>query len=192
MITHCSVDEVGVDVAYHTYMTLRGALGVRMEGSNPDGLKDVVDRKWLGRKTGKGFYTYEAAPAGGKKGSSSGPKPIHQEMINVLRKYPVPSPAGSGLSAKAMQERMVLRFVKECVHALEDGIIRNAADGDIGAVFGIGFPPFLGGPFRYIDSVGAKTIVEGMRKYASTVGAQFEPPALLVKMAEDGSKFHNS
>ncbi len=186
-----------MDVAYHTYATLKDALGVRMAGSNADGLKDVVARKWLGRKTGRGFYIYEDAGKAGKGGSKSksgpgGKRPLNQEMVDVLRKYPVPNAASvkPDMPAQVIQDRMSLRFIKECVHALEDGVIRNAADGDIGAVFGIGFPPFLGGPFRYIDSVGADRVVEKMRVYAASVGAQFDPPELLVRMAKEGKKFH--
>jgi enoyl-CoA hydratase/long-chain 3-hydroxyacyl-CoA dehydrogenase len=186
------VDEVGVDVAFHTYRTLLGSLGVRMAGSNPQGLQEVVNRKWLGRKSGKGFYIYPSSSTGKGKGKAgagaAGPRPIHQEMIDLLRTYP--SSASPSLSPAVLQERMVLRFVKECIHSLDDGIIRSAADGDIGAVFGLGFPPFRGGPFRWCDSVGAAVVVDKMRGYARTVGPQFEPPASLVAMAGDGRTFH--
>jgi enoyl-CoA hydratase / long-chain 3-hydroxyacyl-CoA dehydrogenase len=186
------VDEVGVDVAFHTYRTLLGSLGVRMAGWNPQGLQEVVNRKWLGRKSGKGFYIYPSSSTGKGKGKAgagaAGPRPIHQEMIDLLRTYP--SSASPSLSPAVLQERMVLRFVKECIHSLDDGIIRSAADGDIGAVFGLGFPPFRGGPFRWCDSVGAAVVVDKMRGYARTVGPQFEPPASLVAMAGDGRTFH--
>ena len=96
-----------------------------------------------------------------------------------------------GASAQAaLADRLVLRFLKECVHSLEDGIIRSAGDGDVGAVFGIGFPPFLGGPFRYIDQRGAADVVAAMRRLASAAGEHFAPPRMLVDMAASGSRFH--
>jgi 3-hydroxyacyl-CoA dehydrogenase/enoyl-CoA hydratase/3-hydroxybutyryl-CoA epimerase len=84
----------------------------------------------------------------------------------------------------------VLRFLKECVHSLEDGVIRSAGDGDVGAVFGIGFPPNLGGPFRYIDQLGAASVVAAMRELEASVGPQYTPPRMLVEMADAGGRFH--
>jgi 3-hydroxyacyl-CoA dehydrogenase/enoyl-CoA hydratase/3-hydroxybutyryl-CoA epimerase len=94
------------------------------------------------------------------------------------------------MDAATMQERMVMRFVKECILCLQDGILRNAADGDIGAVFGIGFPPFLGGPFRYVDTLGPAKVADTMSRYADKVGPWFAPPQLLLDVAKAGKKFH--
>lgn len=66
----------------------------------------------------------------------------------------------------------------------------NATDGDIGAVFGLGFPPFLGGPFRWIDRIGARTLVREMEGLTTLCGPQFKPSALLVEHARLDKKFH--
>jgi 3-hydroxyacyl-CoA dehydrogenase len=71
-----------------------------------------------------------------------------------------------------------------------DDVIASPRDGDIGAVFGVGFPPFLGGPFMYIDTAGAQTIADKMKALEQEHGAQFAPPQMLLDYAAAGKKFH--
>ena len=73
----------------------------------------------------------------------------------------------------------------------DEGIIRNARDGDIGAIFGIGFPPFLGGPFNYIDNLGAASIVNKLNQWSSELGERFKPCQALTTMAENGTKYYS-
>lgn len=68
---------------------------------------------------------------------------------------------------------------------------RPPEDGDVGAVFGLGFPPFLGGPFNYVDSLGAARIVTEMERLRAAYGQRFEPAQILRQMAENGSKFYS-
>ena len=196
-------DEVGVDVAHHVSITMAAALGVRVAGPDPRSLAAAVARGFTGRKGGKGFYIYPAPPPGGKdkaKGAKSA-REVNGEMLTTLAEF---RPAGAGYdraavaalvapgaaAAARLRDRLVLRFLKECVHSLEDGVIRSAGDGDVGAVFGIGFPPNLGGPFRYIDQLGAASVVAAMRELEASVGPQYTPPRMLVEMAEAGGRFH--
>lgn len=183
------MDEVGIDVAYKTFETLKDALGDRMKGSNPDGLKELVDRKFLGRKTGKGFFLYETDPKKAKQAAKL-PKQLNPEILDILKKYPSGETGLENITDAEIQERMMMRFVKECILCLQDGIIRSAGDGDVGAVFGIGFPPFLGGPFRYTDLVGPQKVLDIMQKYTDKVGPQFAPPQLLIDIVKAGKKFH--
>jgi enoyl-CoA hydratase/long-chain 3-hydroxyacyl-CoA dehydrogenase len=183
-------DEVGIDVLFHTYGTLSGALGPRMSGASDGWLKDMVDAKMLGRKTGKGFYMYPPKVKGAKESKD---KPINPAALELVEKHRASAPveAGvAGLSDEVLVERMVLRFMKECMHALEDGVIRSPADGDIGAVFGLGFPPFLGGPFRYADTLTARTVEDKMARYADKLGERFAPPQILKDHARSGKPFH--
>ena len=75
---------------------------------------------------------------------------------------------------------------------MDEGIIRNARDGDIGAIFGIGFPPFLGGPFNYIDKIGAGTLVSKLNQWQAEFGERFAPCDALVKMAQEGESYYSS
>jgi 3-hydroxyacyl-CoA dehydrogenase/enoyl-CoA hydratase/3-hydroxybutyryl-CoA epimerase len=76
------------------------------------------------------------------------------------------------------------------VRCLEESIVRQPRDGDIGAVFGIGFPPFRGGPYRYVDAVGAAEIVKQLEALNAKHPGRFAPCALLAKMARDGTRFY--
>ena len=81
-------------------------------------------------------------------------------------------------------------MVNEAALCLQQGTISSPEDGDIGAVFGPGFPPFLGGPFRYLDSAGMGRVVSEMENLCSTHGRRFEPAPILVHMAAHQEKFY--
>ena len=94
------------------------------------------------------------------------------------------------MTASAIQQRTVLPMLNEAVRCLEDGIIRSPRDGDIGAVFGIGFPPFLGGPFRYLDTLGASEAVSQLDALDAQFPGCYTPAALLRTMAASNTRFH--
>ena len=96
---------------------------------------------------------------------------------------------GTNKDAKAVAERCVVQMLNEAVRCLEDGIIASPRDGDIGAIFGIGFPPFLGGPFHYIDTLGAANLVRILEGYQSQLGSRFEPCERLKTMAQENAHF---
>ena len=119
-------------------------------------------------------------------------KAIHPEAAKLIKKYQHPTKRiDPATPIEAIVERVVLRFVIEAIHCLQDGIIASARDGDIGAVFGVGFPPFRGGPFMWLDTVGPKVIVEKLKKLEAEHGPQFAPPKLLLDKAAKGELFHN-
>jgi 3-hydroxyacyl-CoA dehydrogenase/enoyl-CoA hydratase/3-hydroxybutyryl-CoA epimerase len=80
-------------------------------------------------------------------------------------------------------------MLNEAARCFDEKIIRSARDGDIGAVFGIGFPPFLGGPFRYMDSLGAGEVVAVLQRLTTQYGSRFTPCEPLLQMAERGDSF---
>ncbi len=81
-------------------------------------------------------------------------------------------------------------MVNEAALCLQEGIIANPLDGDIGAIFGIGFPPFLGGPFRYCDAKGVDNIVKSLEDLSSKYTARFKPAQILIAYAKEGKKFY--
>ena len=81
-------------------------------------------------------------------------------------------------------------MVNEAARCLESGVLRCARDGDIGAVFGLGFPPFLGGPFRYADALGASHLVGRLEHFAQIHGERYQPAGILSGLAERGERFY--
>jgi len=173
------IDEVGVDVAAHVAEDLGKAFGDRFAGGNPEVLKTMVEKKCMGRKSGKGCFVYD----GGK-----GERPINSEAESIFKQFAL-KPVEGVDADEDLQLRLVTRFVNEAVYSLQDGVLRTALEGDIGAVFGLGFPPMHGGPFRFVDTKGAQNIVDIMRKYENVYGAAFTPCQLLLDMAKSGDKF---
>ena len=91
---------------------------------------------------------------------------------------------------QTVQKRMTLTMVNEAAWCLQEDILRNPTDGDLGAVLGLGFPPFLGGPFRYIDREGADIIVQRLEDFEQEHGPRFTPADILKEYARSGKKFH--
>jgi 3-hydroxyacyl-CoA dehydrogenase/enoyl-CoA hydratase/3-hydroxybutyryl-CoA epimerase len=94
------------------------------------------------------------------------------------------------VDAWEIQQRCVLAMVNEAALCLEEGVLRSARDGDVGAVFGIGFPPFRGGPFRYVDSVGAARIVDELEALNDRFPGRFAPSRLLVAHGRENRRFY--
>jgi 3-hydroxyacyl-CoA dehydrogenase/enoyl-CoA hydratase/3-hydroxybutyryl-CoA epimerase len=169
------VDEVGLDVASKAGKIVAEAFGARMAPN--ESLPRVIAAGRLGRKGKSGFYTYDEA---GKKGG------VDASVYDLL-------PTGSRRTTVARErivERCVYAMLNEAVLALEDGVLRSARDGDIGAVFGLGFPPFRGGPFRYIDRVGALQVVETLDRLEREFPGRYVAARTLRAMAGAGGRFH--
>ena len=81
-------------------------------------------------------------------------------------------------------------MVNEAVYCLQEDILKSPTDGDLGAILGLGFPPFTGGPFRYIDLKGAKWVTEKLNEFTDTFGPRFKPAELLADMAKSRKDFY--
>lgn len=170
------LDEVGIDTGTKIIPVLESAYGERF--SPPANIVSAIlkdDRK--GRKNGRGFYLYAA------KGRKS-KKQVDPSVYGLI------SVAGQGkLSAVQCAERCVMMMLNEAARCFGEQVVRSARDGDIGAVFGIGFPPFLGGPFRYMDTLGASEVVAILQRLAAQYGPRFTPCDELLQRAEQGQTF---
>jgi 3-hydroxyacyl-CoA dehydrogenase/enoyl-CoA hydratase/3-hydroxybutyryl-CoA epimerase len=165
-------DEVGIDVGAKIAVVMREAFGDRLEV--PAMFERLIADGRKGRKVGRGFYRYED---GKKKGVDDTVLPI------------IGAGAPLEMPAEEIQDRLALLMVNEAVLCLQDEILRSPRDGDMGAVFGLGFPPFRGGPFMWIDQVGASEIVERMERLAETHGPRYAPAELLRHHAEANLRF---
>jgi 3-hydroxyacyl-CoA dehydrogenase/enoyl-CoA hydratase/3-hydroxybutyryl-CoA epimerase len=166
-------DEVGLDVAQKAGKIMAAAFADRMKPSQ------VIDRMVadgrLGRKNGKGFFKY------GEDGKKTGADDAVYALIGAGQRKP--------MRREEIQDRLGLTMVNEAVRTLEEGVLHSARDGDVGAVMGIGFPPFRGGPFWYVDTVGAASVVERLKKLEQAHGKRFAAAQMLVDYARDGKKF---
>ncbi|HSJ71062.1 MAG TPA: fatty acid oxidation complex subunit alpha FadJ [Acidimicrobiia bacterium] len=166
-------DEVGIDVGAHISVILAEAFGARMEG--PPMMAGLIADDRKGRKNQRGFYTYDKGERGGVDES------VYAALgLPSLRRI---------VPRSEIQERISLAFINEAARCLEDGILRSARDGDIGAVFGLGYPPFRGGPFWTIDHLGADVVVAKLRALEERHGERFAPAQILVDHAESGEPF---
>jgi len=166
------LDEVGIDVAQKVGPIMEAAFGKRMAA--PRTLERVIQDGRLGRKNKKGFYTYD-----GKK------KEVDATVYALL-------PNGTErrkFERAEMAERCALQMVNEAIRCLGEGILRSPRDGDVGAIFGLGFPPFLGGPFRYADSLTPDGLLKRLEHYHDKFGERFTPAPLLVDMVKEGKTF---
>lgn len=177
------VDEVGMDVALHVQHSLSADIGARM--SDATILEKLRDKGNLGRKSGKGFFTY---PKGKNK-----TKEVTAEAKAVIESLKKPGSTGGEkdkVNVKELQERMAFKFINEALLCLQDGIIESVEDGDIGSVFGVGFPPFRGGPFREVDHMGAQVFVDKMNAFAAKYGERFTPAQIVQDYAKQNKKFY--
>ena len=171
------LDEVGIDVGGKVGVVLAEAFGTRMAPS--ESMRRVVESGRTGRKGKRGFYVY----------GDDGVKGAVDATVYELLPHPA---ARRAIGADEIAQRCVLAMVNEAVRCLEEGVLRSARDGDVGAVFGIGFPPFRGGPFRYVDSVGASAIVEGLEELDGRFPGRFTPAGLLREHARARRRFHTA
>ncbi len=173
-------DVVGLDVAVHAGRTLAEAFPDRVVGA------PIIDALFkagrLGQKVGKGFFDY-GPPRGGKppRGTDS---PETHKLIDECRTGTVKK-----FSQEELIDRMFLPMLVEATRVLEDKIVTDVRDVDLGLILGIGFPPFHGGLFFWADQVGSAKIVEKLQRYAA-LGKRFEPTTMLTKLSQSNGRFY--
>ncbi len=174
------IDEVGIDVGAHVSEVLSDMFSARGVVSG-NTMHTLLQAGFKGRKNKRGFYLY---PDGAKKRRKKRKKvnPAIYRFLGEAKRQP--------LDDKDIQERLLLIMIGEALRCLEEGILREPLDGDVGAVLGLGFPPFLGGPFRYGDRVTPAVLIGKMEQLESSQGARFSPPSILRDYADGNKKFY--
>ncbi len=170
------MDEVGIDVGAHIARGVLTDLFKARDIEPSETMQRMADAGLHGRKTGKGFYLYPK-----KRGAK---KSVNQDAYRLLG-----GRDRCEMSSEEIQQRLVGVMVNEAVFCLQEEILSSPEDGDLGAVLGLGFPPFLGGPFRYLDAVGADQQLKVLEKYEEKFGARFAPAQLLRDQV--GKQFHS-
>ena len=171
------MDEVGIDVGAHVTEVLSGVFEKRgIKGS--DAANKLLNAGFKGKKNQKGFYNYT--------GSKKKRKEVNKEVYaffggNDRRK----------VDYRQIQDRISLVMVNEAVYCLQEGILNRPQDGDLGAILGLGFPPFLGGPFRYIDHYGVNELLRKFETLQEQFGERFSPAPLLNDYAKNGKRFYS-
>ncbi len=170
------MDQVGLDIVAHSTSSSEAVVKDRDGFEISKGVVKMYEAGRRGRKNKQGFYQY--SDKGKRKGVDSSAYQYFKGDGN------------KSLPASEIQDRALMLMLNEAVICLENDIISKPTDGDLGAVFGIGFLPFSGGPFRYIDHVGVKNIYDTMQRLTETYGPRFQPAKMLKDMAENGKTFH--
>ncbi|HUF12516.1 MAG TPA: 3-hydroxyacyl-CoA dehydrogenase NAD-binding domain-containing protein [Longimicrobiales bacterium] len=155
------LDEVGLDVARHAAETMHASFGERFRPSPPLAALARLDR--LGRKGDSGFYVYEDGREKGVDGSIYAA--LGSDVPTERRK----------MNDETIRTRLLYPMVNEAARVLEDGIVRNAGDVDLGLITGTGFPPFRGGLLRWADTIGLHNIAQRLGHWKSQHGPRFAP-----------------
>ncbi len=171
------LDEVGLDVGAHVNEVLAERFAQR--GIEPSKVaKQMIEAGYKGRKNKKGFYKYDD--------SSKHSREVNEDVYKFIGASP-----NLKLERGVIQQRMNLMMVNEALYCLQNGILESPLDGDLGAVLGLGYPPFLGGPFRYIDAKGAKTVLDELDKLVNGHGERFKPAPILEDHIKSNKPFYN-
>ena len=171
------IDEVGIDVGAHVAADLGAAFAERGHGSS-DALQRMHNQGYEGRKNRQGFYLYP-------KAKKKGPKRVNQEVYAFFG-----GDDRRDVDGDMVRQRLALIMVNEAAWCLAEGVISSARDGDLGAVLGLGFPPFRAGPFHHVDSQGVARVVDQLFQLEERYGPRFRPAELLVEMATTNDRFY--
>ena len=174
-------DVVGIDVAVHAGRTMASAFPDRVV---PAPIVDkLFERGRIGQKVGKGFFDY--GPSKGGKPPRGTDSPEVARLIDECR-----TGEKRKFSQAEITDRLFLPMLVEATRVLEDKIVTDVRDVDLGLIMGIGFPPFRGGLFFWADQVGVAKIVEKLKQYAS-LGRRFETTAMLSDLASRNGHFYD-
>jgi 3-hydroxyacyl-CoA dehydrogenase/enoyl-CoA hydratase/3-hydroxybutyryl-CoA epimerase len=171
-------DEVAVDLAWKILKATETDLGPKMIDPRQKALlEDMVEKRGrYGRKNGKGFYDYP----------QNGPKRLWPGLADLQPKKLDPDT----IDVATLERRLLAIQALESARCIEENVITDVREADVGSILGFGFAPFTGGTISYIDGMGAKAFVDMCNEFAKTCGERFKPCKLLIDMAKKGDTFY--
>lgn len=171
-------DETAIDLAQKIMKQTIRDLGDKAVDPKQMALINTMvdDHGRFGRKNGKGFYDYPAKPA--KKKLWPGLKDLYPQLAPEKVDY------------EELQQRLLVTIALEAARVMEEGIVTDPREADVGSILAFGFAPYTGGALSYIDGIGAKEFVKIARGLQKKYGAEFKAPKLLLDMAEKGETFY--
>jgi 3-hydroxyacyl-CoA dehydrogenase/enoyl-CoA hydratase/3-hydroxybutyryl-CoA epimerase len=172
-------DEVALDLGWKILQAAKKDLGLEAVDPAQEKLLEemVVKRGRFGRKNGKGFYDYP----------SSGPKVLWPGLADLQPRKLDPD----SLDIAELKQRLLVTQAVEAARTVEDGVVVDPREADVGSIIGFGFAPFTGGTLSYIDFMGTKAFVALCDSLAAKHGPRFAPPALLRDMATKSETFYS-
>jgi len=170
-------DTVGLDIAMHAGKVMQQAFPDRVVPSKI--LPAMLEADRRGKKNGQGFFDYVTDRKGRQKAQPS------DEVAKIVQSVS-DGPAADGID---LTDRLFLPMLLEATRLIEDGIVADVRDVDLGLIYGIGFPPFRGGLFFWADTIGPAALVEKLKPYAE-LGKRYEPTAMLLELAKENKKFY--
>lgn len=169
------VDETSIDLGVKIAKATKAAMGNSYDDATDEIMFWMYDEGRLGRKSNAGFYDYD------EKGKRTGFSPVVADRFPASDDQP---------DLTEVQHRLIMIQVLEAVRALEEGVLMDIREGDVGAILGWGFAPWSGGPFSWLDMIGAAKAVEICDHLTEAYGERFTTPKLLREMAEKGETFY--
>ncbi|MCZ0924745.1 fatty acid oxidation complex subunit alpha FadB [Vibrio diabolicus] len=176
------LDVVGIDTAHHAQAVMADGFPERMGKQGRDAIDALFEADKYGQKNGNGFYSYTIDKKGKPK------KTFSEDILPVLADVCADK---HDFDDETIIQRMMIPMINEVVLCLQEGIIATPQEADMALVYGLGFPPFRGGVFRYLDSVGIAEYVE-MAKQHAELGAMYQVPQMLIDMAAKGESFYGA
>jgi len=175
-------DDVALDLSYKIGQQTKKDLGDAYVPSPADPIVErmVTELGRFGRKNGKGFYDYPA---------DKGPKKLWPGLSELA---PVKVGETDPAMVEELRTRLLYRQAVEAARCMDEGVVTDPRDADVGAILGWGFAPWTGGPLSLIESVGVRRFVEECDRLAEQYGPRFQVPPSLRRMAEEGRSFYAS
>jgi 3-hydroxyacyl-CoA dehydrogenase/enoyl-CoA hydratase/3-hydroxybutyryl-CoA epimerase len=171
-------DEVAVDLVWKILKATEADLGAQMVDAKQKALlEEMVEKRGrYGRKNGKGFYDYPP----------NAPKRLWPELRDLL---PVKLDPDK-IDVAVLKQRLLAIQALESARCIEEKVVTDVREADVGSILGFGFAPFTGGTISYIDGMGTKAFVDLCNTLTKSCGERFKPPKLLVDMAKKGETFY--